>query len=375
MQFTGIPAIQHQLNENSTTFIAQAAHPSFGPDLVEGRVGLEGWRLRFDAGDERVLEIPLSRLEIAVGESGEISFADPLQKGCFIYTFDSRILAQQTFLQQSNTRSQVRALREQADTKWRVKVTLWSLAILSAIAIAIPIVMGMIVRALVARVPASVEHALGAEALAELRQRTPFMTNAALSAKLNTAVAPLLAVVPSGSNFVFYIADDDKLNAFALPDGSVVVTRGLLMACERPEEIAGVVAHEIAHVTQRHALRQIISSLGPFVLFELFSHSNSRLVGTVGAVSQLLVIQGFSQEHELEADAVGWRYMLAAHINPHGMIDLLKKLEADEAKDNRRGPSIAAASSHPATAKRIAVLESKWAKVKNKTAFIEFGKD
>lgn len=341
--------------------------------MVEGRVGLEGWRLRFTDGAESAVEIPLNQLEITIGESGEVTFQDLNQPDCVIYTFDSRILNQPAFLLQSHTRTQVRAIRENADAKWRIKVTLWSLAILTVLAIATPIVMGFVVRAIVARVPASVEQRLGAKALVDLQQKMPFIHDPALQTKLNSAVAPLLAAIPSRTNYTFYIADDNTPNAFALPDGSVVVTRGLLTICDRPEEIAAAVAHEIAHVTERHALRQIISALGPIMLFEVFASSQSRLVGTVGAVSQIMLIQGFSQEHELEADAVGWRYMLAAHINPHAMIDLLHKLDAFETRQKSGGPNIAALRSHPATAKRIARLESEWKKVRNKTGFIDFG--
>lgn len=140
---------------------------------------------------------------------------------------------------------------------------------------------------------------------------------------------------------------------------------------ERPEELAAVVAHEIAHVTQRHLFRKVISSAGPLVVCRLFASGRGGAISLLGAGSQLLVAQSFSQEYELEADAVGWDYLVAARIDPRAAPNMLRKLQTavDKVVKDRGSHAF---SSHPATEKRIRRLDAKWKKLKNKTGFIQF---
>jgi len=355
------------------TFIAKATHPSFNGEVAEGRITIDTSTFRFEAGEGGTLEIPLNQLRIDEGEAGEVYFGDPEQPDWSIYTFDQRILKHHSLLHNAVTRMQLRALHEGKENKWRLKATLWSVGVIVALCILAPICMGLIVRILVARVPASVELQMGAKAMAEIKQETTFLNDSNLMAKLNGAVAPLIATLPPGpTNYTFYIADDEEANAFALPGGAVIVNRGLLAIADRPEQVAGVVAHEIAHVTQKHALRQSISSFGPVLLLELFASSDNHLVGALGATSQLLVIQSFSQEYEFEADSVGWDFLVSARIDPRGMIEMFKKFKAEEDREKElMGPDIPALSTHPTTGKRIAKLEGKWKKLKRKSGFTE----
>jgi predicted Zn-dependent protease len=117
--------------------------------------------------------------------------------------------------------------------------------------------------------------------------------------------------------------------------------------------------------------RQVISSFGPVLLIELLCESGSGRASAVGAASSLLIVKGFSQEYEFEADEVGWKYLLAAKVNPHGMIETLAKLKEYEDKQKDLDVLPGAFSSHPATAKRIRKLESKWKKVKDKSQFMQ----
>jgi len=138
-----------------------------------------------------------------------------------------------------------------------------------------------------------------------------------------------------------------------------VVDAGLLALVDQPEELLGVLAHEMAHVTQQHHFRHIISAAGPFLIFGVFLHSRDSMLNTIAAGSGIMVFQGFSQEYEKEADDVGWRYLVTAGINPEGMISVFRKLQA---YDRSRRPEYVlpqAFQSHPALAKRIARLESR----------------
>src|ERR1019366_1791783 len=86
-------------------------------------------------------------------------------------------------------------------------------------------------------------------------------------AQLTDLAAPLVQALPAGQrDLKFYISDDPEPNAFALPGGHVVVNTGLLQMADQPEELLGVLAHELAHQTKRHAMRRNIAAAGPLVI-------------------------------------------------------------------------------------------------------------
>jgi predicted Zn-dependent protease len=202
-----------------------------------------------------------------------------------------------------------------------------------------------------------------------LQQEATFTTDPKMMARLTNAVAPLLSAVDDHTRrYRFYIMEEAAPNAFALPGGQVVVTTGMLALAQSPQELDAVVAHELAHLTQRHVFREIISSAGPFLVFGVGLGAKGGVVSLLGASSQLLIQQSFSQGYELEADAVGWNYLVAAHIDPRAMITMLRKLQVVE-RHEPADSEPAAFSSHPPTDKRIRRLEAKWRKFKGKSAF------
>jgi predicted Zn-dependent protease len=218
------------------------------------------------------------------------------------------------------------------------------------------------------------EQQIWNDEMAELKQTETFVTDRKWLSRLDQAVKPLVTALPTNQfQYQFYLVDDRAPNAHALPGGHVVVTMGLLEFADSPEEVAGAMAHEIAHVNLKHHIRKTLSSLGPLLLFELCMSSRNGLMQTLGGGSQLLLAQSFSQEYELEADAQGWEYLMAAHINPRGSIELLKKLKFEE--DRMKGAAFVpqAFSTHPATEKRIKILDKKWKKVQDKTSFVDLG--
>jgi len=341
---------------------------------VPGTIVFAFWRLRFES-EAATIEMPLSRVQIERGgaDDGRISFSDPEQPGWSVFTFDQSILERGPLLQQPHTQHQIRDLQSGRELKRRLTVTLGFLGAFALAALAVSMLTGLMVRALVARVPAQWERDLGDGLLAEVKENEVFIEDAKLKAKLDRAVAPLLPVLPkTGTEFKFYILQNPLPNAFALPGGHVMVHSGLIELADRPEELAGVIAHELAHVTQKHGFRKIITDAGPYFIVKIFLGGGRGTMGALGAGSQLLVRQSFSQEYELEADAVGWQYLVAARIDPRGMVDMLKKLKAEQDKMPFGHVELGAFSSHPATEKRIRRLEAKWNKLKDKSGFIDY---
>jgi predicted Zn-dependent protease len=131
----------------------------------------------------------------------------------------------------------------------------------------------------------------------------------------------------------------------------------LILAADHPEEIAGVLGHEIAHITEQHSVEQIISSLGVFAIVQAFFGDISGLAAVIIDGGARLLTMSFSREAESEADDIGLRYLQAAGIDPSGLLSFFEKLRKTEGISG--GPALALLSTHPATEERIRDLHRK----------------
>jgi predicted Zn-dependent protease len=228
------------------------------------------------------------------------------------------------------------------------------------------------VRSLAAKVPRDWEQRFGDASMGHFKGELSLPQYSNQVSRLTAMAEPLLKVVPLGSQKVkFYIVENSEPNACALPGGYVIVNTGLLELTDHPEELLGVIAHELAHVTQRHYAQHMISSAGPLVIFGVFFSSKNGIVNLLGEGSGLMVAQGFSQKYETEADEIGWNYLVAANVNPHGMISMFEKFKTYESSRPKGIELTHAFDSHPALDKRIVRLERKWKKLSSKTGFVE----
>ena len=192
-------------------------------------------------------------------------------------------------------------------------------------------------------------------------------TNDVRIAVVTQLVARLAAALPPADRkyqFRASIIDNPfEPNAFALPGGRIFVFTGLLDRVQKPEELAGVLAHEMAHVTHRHGLRRLIASGGPYYVLRLFVSDRQGMLSIISAGSQWLVGQAYSRDMEREADTAGWHYLLAADIDPRGLVDFFQLLTEGE----NAGSIPEMFRSHPATAERIAALNKLWEKSERKS--------
>jgi len=150
--------------------------------------------------------------------------------------------------------------------------------------------------------------------------------------------------------FIIKVVDDDEINAMALPGGFLYVNTGLILAAEDEAELAGVMAHEIAHVALRHATR----TQSRATIAEILTIPAVILIGPYsGAVRAAipLTFLKFSRGFEAEADYFGLQYMYKAGYDPNGLVSLFEKVQAREKK--RPGTLAEAFSSHPQTQERV----------------------
>jgi predicted Zn-dependent protease len=160
------------------------------------------------------------------------------------------------------------------------------------------------------------------------------------------------------------IADDPELNAFALPGGWVYVTRGLLALSNREDELAGVLAHEMAHVIERHAVKRVGAATPLAVLFGvpsgilgMVSPSLGGIVGGAGRVVSGLALAPYSREQELDADRIGVGLAARAGWDPTALGGLLGTLERAEALSGSAAKRSFFAT-HPSTPDRVAKIDA-----------------
>jgi predicted Zn-dependent protease len=131
----------------------------------------------------------------------------------------------------------------------------------------------------------------------------------------------------------FAVVAEEEPNAFSLPGGYVFINEGLVKETSNDDELAGVIAHEVAHVTARHAVKRYESQLGlQIIQLATLAAKRSNAAGGVGLTAQIAQM-AYARQDELEADRLGVKYLKAAGFDPKGMLTFLEKLhEIDHEK-------------------------------------------
>ena len=210
-----------------------------------------------------------------------------------------------------------------------------------------------IVDAVVARIPAEQEIKLGEQLWQMQSAQLKLIKGTAANRFLEETGARLAQARPTPYRYRFSLADDSSVNAFAMPAGFIVVHRGLIEKAASAEEVAGVLAHEIEHAEQRHALRALAQKLG-------FAAVWIAVTGDVGgglAGEWLAGLAGmqFSRAQESSADAGGYERLLAAKIDPRGMASFFETLSKQQGD---LPGALSLLSTHPASAERAAAIKA-----------------
>jgi predicted Zn-dependent protease len=190
-------------------------------------------------------------------------------------------------------------------------------------------------------IPEKQEVEIGKGIAANLLGAAPLVRDDALQRYVNRVGLWLaLQTDRPGLPWRFGITQDEHVNAFATPGGTILVTLGLYQKMRNESELAGVLAHEIAHVLQRHQLKAIQSALGNEWRTDLASLVAERK-GSVQAAVQLkaftagteLFARGLDKGDEFEADRMGVVIAARAGYNPYGLVGALQTLDALNARD------------------------------------------
>lgn len=205
-------------------------------------------------------------------------------------------------------------------------------------------------------VPVAWEERLGGEIVQHLAPEGKRCTDPRRLQVIDALLATLTAPLPRRAyTFRVIVVNDGGLNAFAAPGGYIVLFRGLLDRTQTAEELAGVLAHEVQHILQRHATRALLQHASTGLLLTALAGDagGAMVYGLQGA--HVLGTLRYSRRHEYEADVEGMRMLLEAWIDPGGMIAFFELLQR-EGKD-APGP-LQYISTHPSTEDRIQRLKS-----------------
>ena len=199
------------------------------------------------------------------------------------------------------------------------------------------------------------EIAIGKALAQQVEAQSRIVDNPAVSEYVNRVGQNIVRNSDARVPFTIKVIDAEAINAFALPGGFFFVNSGLILEAEEEAELAGVMAHEIAHVAARHGTRQATrGQLANILTLPLIFVGGGIGYGARGAAS-LLVPLGFlkfSRNFEREADYLGLQYMYKTGYDPQGFVTFFEKIQA---KEKRRPGTLAKAfRSHPPTPNRIA---------------------
>jgi predicted Zn-dependent protease len=205
------------------------------------------------------------------------------------------------------------------------------------------------------------ERQMGAEEAKRIEQSMSFAGDPQLTTYVTQVGQRVAAQSPrTDVRYSFHIVDMNEPNAFALPNGDVYVSRGLLVLLNSEDELAGVLGHEVGHVAARHSVQRATRA-APLAIFTslasgitgIASPQLGQMVGGVGEAANGLVVAPYGRDQERQADQLGQQFEAAAGWDPAALSSSLVTLQREEALQ----PSVASRPSffdaHPSTPERV----------------------
>jgi beta-barrel assembly-enhancing protease len=204
------------------------------------------------------------------------------------------------------------------------------------------------------------ERKLGDRLAAQVDRELPRLQNPQIQTyvdQLGTSLVARVEGAPQGTRFEFRVIDAPRtVNAMALPGGYIYVFSGLLHAVATEAELAGVLAHEIAHVAERHVAANLITRLGTEAVIALAVGGDAEVLAQAAArFAQQGALAAFSRSAEREADLLAIRYLARAGQDPRGYVTFFEKLARG---GSTRDLAAKLLSTHPDPAERAATART-----------------
>jgi predicted Zn-dependent protease len=210
------------------------------------------------------------------------------------------------------------------------------------------------------------EHQIGSEVVRRMRQAGYIISDPLIASYIEGVGHSLAVHTESEQEFTFFVVDAAGINAFALPGGYIGINSGLILASQSESELASVIAHEIAHVTQHHLARGVEEANRMKVPLTVAlvaaillgggdpNITNAAVAASLGGTAQMQL--NFSRAHESEADRVGMQLLADSEFDPHGMAAFFSRLQEESRYYGEGVPEFL--STHPVTTARLAEAQS-----------------
>jgi predicted Zn-dependent protease len=210
------------------------------------------------------------------------------------------------------------------------------------------------------------EIALGKQLAQEVDKSAKFIDDPVVNEYVNRVAQNLVRNSDARVPFTIKVIDSDVVNAFALPGGFFYVNSGLILHADEESELAGVMAHEIAHVCARHGTKQAtkgdimqLASI-PAMIFIPYTWAGYAMYQGMNFMIPVTFLK-FSRDAEREADYLGLQYMYKSGYDPNSFVSFFEKVEADEKKQPGTIPKVFA--THPPTPDRIEATQKEIATI------------
>jgi predicted Zn-dependent protease len=156
-----------------------------------------------------------------------------------------------------------------------------------------------------------------------------------------------------------HIVEKAESNAFAMPNRHLIIYSKLILDCDNADELAGVMAHEIAHMQHEHVMKKMIKELGLGVLLSVVGGNANFSI--IKKLMQNLTSTAYDRNLESEADATAFNYLVKAKINPYGFANILEKFSKVETELSNK---LSWLSTHPESKERANIIHQKLSKTK-----------
>ena len=353
----------------TATFAGHAFHESFKNGKASGKLSLTDVHVQFE-NEQGQVRFSISGAQFKLGGASDrlLFISHPSYPEWNLYTSDLSILKHPALHNDPAVQQQVKKARNTKRLAWGIFGSVG--ALLVAIPLCIILFMDSITGVLAPHIPAEWEESLGETAFEQYTLGQEFLDQDDTDQLLTPLVQPLLDNLNNDRyQYRFHISRDEQVNAFALPGGYIVINSGLILKADSADEVLGVVAHEIAHVTEQHSVRNIMGTAGVYLTINAMLGDMTGLLAVMADAAPFLINQSYSRSFESDADEEGLALLHRAAINPEGLVTFFEKLRAleqekmeamaGEENSDAMETTLSFLSTHPATEDRIANLRQR----------------
>jgi septum formation protein len=198
------------------------------------------------------------------------------------------------------------------------------------------------------------EVKIGEAVAAKIDQKEKIVTDVDVNERVEKILDKIVEVCDR-KDVVYFIKviDEDLVNAVSLPGGYIYIFQGLIDKVKSDDELAGVIAHEVAHITARHGVKRIQGAYGALALQAAATQTNAEVAQGVGIALSSLFME-YSQQDEFQADSLAVKYLKKAGYDPNAMAGFLQKLRDEQNKAPAKQHTYW--RTHPNLSKRIATV-------------------